>query len=531
MHLEVGQYLGPINRIFDGDIPYRDVMFRYGPLGIYLPALVMKLFGATIETLRAYFHFSTILGIIIAYLLALKILKTRIFVYIVTFSIMVETFNPFWSNRWGALRGGMGLLVLLALFMSLSGSNGRKWLFTAGIINAATLLYSTEYGVFATFATFMFFLFQKYANGIAYEQVRDNVVSWIAGYAAIIAPFLLFYMVTGALAEYLRITFIDYTFNHFSKFAQPGASPFLPESLGLVELYKWLFGLSFKVYLPSLVFIAAIAYLSIELIKRRWGNGHLVMATLAVYGLPLYLTAFRAIRGPQLETSIAPAIFIGFILAEKAYLFAKSPGDSGVDETIKPGQSKQLFRFAILSLSLFYIAFSDNRPWGKGMNLLRANYNKISNIGADLNQPGFEKLKLEKAGGALLPKEQAQEITAVVNYIVTHTGPDESIFAFPDMGAYYFLTDRKNISRFPLAVDAYARTRFKTELLQALITKKPKYIIYDLRTSDIARSVKKKDIDLLPEIIAFIRKNYVKEKQFGWVLILSRRDIQLKPSR
>ena len=48
---EVGLYLPGIQSVLNGEIPYRDFFHLRGPFELYMPALLMKLFGILLRML------------------------------------------------------------------------------------------------------------------------------------------------------------------------------------------------------------------------------------------------------------------------------------------------------------------------------------------------------------------------------------------------------------------------------------------------------------------------------------------------
>jgi hypothetical protein len=105
---EAGQYLGSVNAIFEGMVPYRDIFVLYGPLSVYVPAAIMKLAPATLETLRAYFHLCSIATVIVSYLLAVWLLQGSSFRLLACLCLVLETYNVEWN--WFA--GSVGSVCL-----------------------------------------------------------------------------------------------------------------------------------------------------------------------------------------------------------------------------------------------------------------------------------------------------------------------------------------------------------------------------------------------------------------------------------
>ena len=220
LHAEAGLHLGGINDIMHGMVPFRDTISLYGPINDFLPYLAMKVFGITFQTLMAYFHYTNIIGVIIGYFLARNVIKTRAFVWMASLVLMIETFDPFWSSRWGGIRSGSGLLILLLLIKSYDSEKWKNWLFAAGITCAFALLNSVEIGVLGAFTAVVYAVVRSLTEGKGIKRLVRYIYPFMAGFAAILLPFAVFYLIIGALTGYVRFTFFEFPFDHMSNVVQ-----------------------------------------------------------------------------------------------------------------------------------------------------------------------------------------------------------------------------------------------------------------------------------------------------------------------
>src|SRR3989338_104333 len=79
---ETGLYLPGINAVLNGEIPYRDFFHLRGPLEVYIPAMLMKIFGVHIKIMYLYFYIGTVIGLIACVCIAYEILQTRFLLYL-----------------------------------------------------------------------------------------------------------------------------------------------------------------------------------------------------------------------------------------------------------------------------------------------------------------------------------------------------------------------------------------------------------------------------------------------------------------
>ena len=276
-----------------------------------------------------------------------------------------------------------------------------------------------------------------------------------------------------------------------------------------------------------------------------------MLATLAAYGMPLYMLAFRAIEGPQFSSSIAPAILICFVFIEHITLNVLKTAPEPSWRTA-PGFARLTIFICILVFSLVYTAFSNNhilpdkssyyrgknshvlnalsnrrlrssgavcdRSFGSGAHWLNYEIEKYQNY--NLKDPSLVRLNLERAGNVYLPEEQAYIVQGVVTYILSHTAPEEPIFSFPEAGSYYFLTGRPNFTKFPVANLAYTNEKYRQGLINDVRVHAPRYVILDTLPSALASVIGKTQDDFFPELKSYFKDNYYVEATFDTTLIL-----------
>src|SRR3990167_10912256 len=68
--METGIHLPGISALFHGAIPYKDFLYFRGPLELYVPAFLMRLFGDNMIWLPIFYYAGTILTLVIGALLA-----------------------------------------------------------------------------------------------------------------------------------------------------------------------------------------------------------------------------------------------------------------------------------------------------------------------------------------------------------------------------------------------------------------------------------------------------------------------------
>ncbi|KKQ38021.1 MAG: hypothetical protein US54_C0020G0015 [Candidatus Roizmanbacteria bacterium GW2011_GWA2_37_7] len=94
----------------------------------------------------------------------------------------------------------------------------------------------------------------------------------------------------------------------------------------------------------------------------------------------------------------------------------------------------------------------------------------------------------------------------VVNYINSHTSPDDYVFVFNNEATYYYFLKGKSPTRFA-QISMADTNQYREEVLHDLQIHQPKYILYS--TGGMAEGIEGVPItDRFPEIVAWIEENY-----------------------
>ena len=524
-YFEAGQYLAPINGIFHGEIPYRDSYTAFGPLFLYVPAACMALFGKTLATLIAYFHFAWIFSMVVVYLVGCLACRTRLFRYAIPLVTLVEVFHPFWSSRWGAARVGVGLAMLAGLIQYVRTGNARILLW-AGIVSGLGLLYSTELGVLSVVSAGALVLWMLLHRQRTIRGVLRDGWWYMGGVLCILLPFGMYFASKGALIPYLRTALWDMPVHHMSVWAQPNTRSFLVEFREASNLFVFLQGDTFKIYLPALLYGVAAVYLVVRWIRRQVTQETTTVWLLVVYGFVLYLMAFRGIDGPQFQMALPPLILLmAFLLEQRAI---------AVRETIRVALSARglsvvkaatvVLSMLTLVVSVWYVMGSEKRYYWSLQGWCRYQQHKPALTALYMGpqwmaQADLVPMRSERSGEVLVPRSQAEDLDGVTTFLRSVTQPGEVVFAFPEHGIFNFLADRPGVSRFDIAGLAWTTPEWRRELFDELKAHPPRFVVVGKSLSNLARCIRRKQ-ELLPEIGEYLTSHYRRVKDFSTVAVL-----------
>jgi hypothetical protein len=467
-----GERLGPASDFLRGKIPYRDIYVQHGLFqNVYKTWLAFKLFGVSLSADRSLSNnpfgdagFLTPLGFVAAYYLALAIYRKKLAAII---TLMLLPLLELWLTE----RYALAFLAFAAIASFVDKKAGWK-LWVAGIITALAMFNSLETGLYTLFASGLFLLI--FALAPQHGSMRERLLlpgRFTLGVFAGFIPFLIYFWIHGALYD---VFWVSYTVCVYQ--VPIWGLPFpnlLPELAKLVSLDAWrAFPLTatFKWYLPVLVYAIALTRLSYLAITRRFEHADWKLVLLLIAGITFFRSALGRSDHAHLIFATPPLWLLCIALLERPLISTASCLRESRTTPEHFNTAIQAVLTALLLLAFGCYVFAAYKPLQAAEERLRVltSHGTIPDIGhASLSTRG---------GGALVPQQQADMLERVVEYIHTHTEPDEYIFDFTNHAAYYFLTNRPNPTRYYLA--AYAATEeMQREVVADLQRRRPKYVL------------------------------------------------------
>jgi hypothetical protein len=225
---------------------------------------------------------------------------------------------------------------------------------------------------------------------------------------------------------------------------------------------------------------------------RHWGQVHnswpvnTIFLTLVAVIVVLIFGTWQLIRGSQSERRAqiylmaAVSFNIAFMLSLSYPMFAAMllPGLGLVIAGSLAGSRRfgRLTVYAVVMLlCVDVVRMKLEIPFGFGFFADGA----VSTATVRSDQP--------KLSGILLPAETVRLVDGVVHIVESNTTPSDTIFAFPEMGLFYPLTDRKWPTETPSHnVDVVNDTMAKEEAAR-LLANPPKILIYLPKTEEQSR--------------------------------------------
>jgi uncharacterized protein YhhL (DUF1145 family) len=558
MFWDEGQHLACIYRLFQGEIIFRDIYNISAPLPELIPCLMMKFSTIDVSVLRSFYYYGTLLSLFTVYLTGLRLVKDRLAaVLLVLLGAKYFVYN-IWASRWGGFRVGTAYVAILLLWAYLD-SGKRKWLGACGVAVAGALLFSPEMGIIS----FLIVSLVIVAEGMLFDKpprplqgpIRKPLPVFLVAFAAGLVPWLVYCLANGALWDYVVINFIDIPFR-LTK-ALPYSHDLLPfpdlwwrrdrwisvwkffsSSTGLYTIAWLILGIEilrlilarfknkwnrtytkrfailiFGIYLLLLAGLHTIAWLILGITimclifapsQNRWNITQVKRFTILVFGIYLLVLARRNIHvtAPQLNYSLSPVLIL-FVaqLKDASSLLAGNIWNRLSSKPAKESVTASLFS-ALPAFLLFgglfaYMAYDNH---GRPYQLLEP-YHHLPDRLLEALPPDVGLLNLPRCRNIRMPEGDARLLEKVTTFITENTSPSEPLFAFPMDGRYYFLTDRRNPTRFDIAINVAINKAYEQEAVRDLEKSPPSYVIYDRKAPRLGNLPNEERVPLLSDYL------------------------------
>ncbi|MFY9609533.1 MAG: glycosyltransferase family 39 protein [Blastocatellia bacterium] len=507
----IGYSVSPAERVLAGEVPYRDFLYNYTPGTLWVNALLMRVFGATLMTVNGgllVFKLATLLAV---FWLARRL--TSHWAALVPVALTLGWLG--YKYIYGVVPTQYSMLfVLLGLnfMLSFDKSGGRAWLFLSGVSVGLVFVFKYNVGVAllgtGTLIVVIRELIQRSDDGTFVRRViaatRMSIFYW-AGFGVVAGGLAVYLAQQGALAA-----MINHFLRHAGEYSEERAVG-LPQPLlvapavvasalalafGLVVLHKasrW-----FEIYLVLLIAIGS----AIVLIP---GRAYIIKdsgTALVAYVPPLLfaiagLLAVRQFRqsahgratARELWRRIAPVAIVT-LFALGAYVEMYPRADYFHLVRLLP----VIFLLALLliarSVPTLTAYFQGRlRSPGRAASLCASiPLTFLLAVGVkDTWRPHFDSsfrfvdsapVALDRAEGILVGREQAEFINGLAEIIKSNSAAGDYIFSFDQWGTgLYFLTNRRNPTRFVWWRSVGVEDRDRELVLDQIAQRTPKLVI------------------------------------------------------
>ncbi len=482
--------------ILNGGVPYRDFWEMGSPPIFFTYALMFKIFGTNMAAIPIADTLISMLTTFLVFLLSNHIWGRKV-------GYLSALFFAFFSNgiRLGMHAGGdvafgtfwyiaqretfmLPLTVASVYFIARAGRTEKKFLplLLAGFCSGLTYAYKFP-------SLLIFLIFVLYVNGCfimtkgtgwVKKWVAGNI-SMVLGFVLALVPFVLFFIMKGAFGEMVDVIF-KYVFSVYGQLEH--------DYLAVIKI-----GLTRSMFIAQENFILWLFFItsSTYILMKERSRGNILMVLWAIASI-MFVISHREFFGYHFLLVLPPfSILSGYgmvkIFAPTLNLRRMFTEDFG-----------KVFVALALVVNLIFFATLDYMHYTKFFYYATGKISKETYYGFFNAYPKHE---------YSFPADYQ-----VATYVVNNTDKDDMIYALGGIeSVVYFLTKRKSPSRFIFSWiilsgvhgQVERAARYRAELLDDLMTKKPKYILTVKSLDNYSR---------FTAIHGFIKNNYTIEKIF-----------------
>lgn len=437
-------------RFLQGDVFYKDFSIAYTP-GIYLyTALAFKIFGVKLWSATVAWSLIRAFNCLLIYLLGTKILPRKVAFLLPLILLLIpgpihKSFLIFF-----------GLLHLLILLRLLSTDNKGFYLFS-GIVAGISLIFRIDMLVLFVILLFIVEVL-KSINVIPKTNLKTqfarslkNFCFFSGGVIFSLVPFALYLLSNSSISNAINenLYFLGTAKNRMF---------LLPPIPQIFSWGKWDFINYAVVVIPLCISFVLLASIFSNIKTRQFGWEDKKLLILLLYGL---LSLHQILRWPwigRLYQILPPFLIIDIYLISK-YFFNLEKRRFNKLRLIYPA-TLTVTNFALLTLIIGSLTMSD-MDTNNSIFIRRTNTTLLSTPKATV----------------YTTVEQAEKVIKIINIIETETEKDEYIYIVQYHSMYYFLTERKNATRYYF-IEAYVYSDEKQlEVVRNLADKKVNLII------------------------------------------------------
>lgn len=533
-------------RITKGEVPYRDFFLHTPPLSYYLQAYIFRLFGPSFFVGRLTM---VIVGIFIVMLLVSASSRLAAMPYSILpgliFTFWGVSHIPYPSFNWYGLL--VALMIIPSAFKFIDSSN-RRYLVLTGILTALLCLTKQNLGAAAILSLSSYIVIYRFFKGSRkFSLIKDVFLDYISiglGASLVVIPVMLFFHMNGALKTLIYYLF-SFSYDALKMRMEALPFPHLKASTFLIlgiylllsytvsktiakrrfnTLFATIFGSALSIVLFYKFASKDIVIYINEHIKVGLLNGFFNLPALCII-LAAFFSVRKVFKRVQLNGTDLCAVYLaifsffyiwfGLIVArDMIHLIPTMAISYGFFGYFLSRLSKVIRVNHFLFPVIFFLGF------GLALNINNETFKSSSSGLTEMNY----RMKSDRAKFLIVERSKGSDLDALSGYIISHTRPEEKIFAFHIDSSVYILADRMpaTFNTFFLA-DAFKRQDQK-RVIEDLIKNDVRLVACGKRTYDSWYDKGHFDrMGLTSAITDFLHSDFEEAKTIGPYNILVKR--------
>jgi len=497
-------------RVFNGDIPYRDFWTMYGPAQFYLTALLYKIFGVSDIVPRGIGLISKSLITACGYRMII-IFAPRINALVGSFWILCLLMNA--RNDCFPIFPAIALSMLSIIFIHYGLKQGRAYILVAGLFTGLATTFRHDIGAYGAISVILIiFFYQKteLRRQYGYKKALMDIFTYILGISILVIPVataLIFNVSTADLYENL--------------IEIPAKIYPVTRNLPFPDVYEFFRGKSepslanlfeISVYLPFLVSIwfggAEVYYISQQ--KKNHSFSPLEGDWLLIPFLILTSLAF----------SLKGLVRVSTIMMVQSSILSVILVSIGIARINWRSKVQSMFFFPAIAVIVILLLFPfQETRWRIMSGIEKLSLGNSDFINRCLN-PIMPRLVCVSADPDYIETAKyIQQNSATNDRIYVGTDRHDRIFA--NAIALYFMAERQSVTKWhELHPGIQTSFRIQKVMIQEMQRTPPRYLVLDSRwnNSDEPNASRlSSGITILDE---YIRTNFAETQRFGTVVIM-----------
>lgn len=488
-----GPRLAAVNQFLLGGIPHKDFFIHYGVFReVVQPLMAFRIWGVSYESILRLSQVMVAMNFVLLFLICTELYESIVFAVGVGIILLLRV-DLFLPERVFPLL--LAVYFLIAAFPNADKNRWRQkvYLFLGGCLTLGACLYSLEIGM-------TLFVGVSLAIGFGFllgfrDPSSVQVGRYYGGGFAVGSAILFLWLV------YKGVAFLYFSDLHSLLFSRMGtwAGGTRSHFFGSVQdffMKPWMKSTLIYLNFPVILSLGAITGVCIAELKDPRPRGAfkvLILASVLFVQFTIYIGRPDYIHWKNATPLLWPLMLL---VAIQLWEWAAFP-----ELDIR----SKFLRFASVGCLVVPLLVGF---WGRSplltffvMGVDRVRHSTPSLANGD--SPDMDRL-----GYFSLSKEQRNETVNVVERIKSTVPVNGYFFDFTNLGGYYFLTERRNPTRFGL-VNYISNPAMLEECRQSLIRRPPDGILVEL---DNDRWVCRKNLDPLAQ---FLQESFVLGQRFG----------------
>jgi 4-amino-4-deoxy-L-arabinose transferase-like glycosyltransferase len=467
----IGYSIAPAERVMHGEVPYRDFLFNYTPGILWVNAVLMKAFGATLMTTRIGLFAFKLITLLALFYIARKLTNPWSALVPVVLCLAwpgyQQIFNVY-PDQYLMLFALAGLVCML----NYNDTGRARWLLLCGVATGAAFLFKYNVGVLLLAAAGLAITMRELMTTHRVTIAAKALALYASGFVVVVAGLVAYLAYNHALGA-----MVGHFLHHAAEYSEarsvglPSPASVIPSALVLLppivfgllvlvvarrafEVY-WIVALilvsllvllptqsvvfnestlAWVAYFPPLVFIAATALALWKLKNNRsaagwWGHNGAITIT-GLFALAVYLEVYPRADYFHLVRVLPPVFLFFFALLVRCVPVL-------TEQLKKRVQSPHRAALLVASTTLvLLIVIGVRHTWEPQFELGFHFRDKLE-------------LTIDRGRGIFVEERQAELTEGLVQLIQANSSKNDYIFSFAQRGsAFYFLAERRNPTRF-----------------------------------------------------------------------------------